>query len=168
MAKSWKTTTWASRHEPHISAGPIIYLHGYLPYDDQGEKKVILTQEDYDRAYSKTGEEDAGFAWHYLRSAVEACTLLFIGFSFSDTKVAEVLQANRDRRPHFAFLHESKIEQIEAAQSHGVMPVTVSAWEQLPQALKYIYCEGLTEDELNCTGHTKESYWEKLENGLKP
>jgi hypothetical protein len=168
MAKSWKTTTWASRHKPHKSAGPIIYLHGYLPYDDQGEKKVILTQEDYDLAYSNTGEEDTGFAWQYLKSAVEECNLLFIGFSFSDAKVAEVLQASRDRRPHFAFLNESDIEQIQAAQNLGVTPVTVSDWDQLPQALKYIYCEGLTETELTRTDHTKESYWEKMEKGLEP
>jgi len=168
MRKSWWPATWSSSGSLLEGAGPIIYLHGYLPYTGEGARDVVLTQEDYNRAYTLTDDGDGRFSWQQLTDAVECCHLIFIGFSFSDFRVGEAIRQADSTNQHFAFLLKSESRQIQAAEDIGVMPITLDSWAQLPLALEYIYCQGLTKEELQEKGLNKSQYWEKLQKGLEP
>ena len=168
MRQSWWPVTWASTGTRPDSAGPIVYLHGYLPYSGERERDVIITKSDYDRAYSGTVECKRGFAWRELTDAVDHCHLIFIGFSFSDIRVAEALRQGGSSMKHFAFLLGSESQTIEAAKKANVTPVILENWVQLPTALERLYCTGLTQQELDRTRMTKSQYWAKLQSGLEP
>ncbi len=168
MSKSWWPVTWASTALLKEGTGPIIYLHGYLPYDGNGERDVIIMNSDYTRAYKKSGAKQPGFAWSKLTDAVFLCNLIFIGFSFSDDRVNEILKHSGHSKKHFAFIHASEIKTIKVAKEVGVFPITLESWTQLPKMLSQIYCTGLTEKELIRSGMTNSQYWGVLQEGLKP
>jgi hypothetical protein len=164
MSESWWPVTWKSSEPLPEGVGEILYLHGYLPYSGRGERDVILTREDYTRAYA-----EEGFTRQELIEACRQFNLLFLGFSFSDILVCKILQNYGHTKEHFAILHESELPAIESAQAAGVLPITVRSWGQLPQMLGNVYCAGLTIQELDRTGMAEsQDYWGDLQSGLEP
>lgn len=168
MRQTWWPVTWASAGTRLEGARPIVYLHGYLPYSGEGERDVIITKSDYDRAYSGSEGNKRGFAWRELTYAVDHCHLVFIGFSFSDIRVAEALRRSGSRMKHFAFLLGSESHTIRAAKNADVTPVIMKRWAQLPEVFKHLYCTGLTRKELERTRISRSEYWAKLQKGLEP
>ncbi len=168
MKRSWWPATRTSTGSRFESAGPIVYLHGYLPYSGAREVDVVITQDDYDLAYSPSGGADGGFARNQLADAVDRYHLIFIGFSFSDDYVCKVLRRSTSQNKAFAFLHESESVAIRAAEDAGVIPVVLKSWKQLPNKLRGLYCSGLTQCELKRTERTGAEYWAALQSGLEP
>jgi hypothetical protein len=62
-----------------------------------------------------------------LQESVDQYNLLFLGFSFSDVQVCEIVRNNFGSKKHFAILHESEIPALKAARAAGVIPITVSS-----------------------------------------
>jgi hypothetical protein len=164
MTNSWWPVTWKSSDSLPEGVGAIQYLHGYLPYSGKGERDVIITESDYTRAY---GED--GFSLRMLQESVDRYNLLFLGFSFSDIQVCEILRNNLGSKKHFTILHESELSALASAQAAGVLPITVSSWMQLPEVLRDVYCAGLIKTELDRTGMLEgQKYWDDLQFGLRP
>jgi hypothetical protein len=168
MRSSWWPETRTSTGTRLESARPIVYLHGYLPYSGVREVDVVITQDDYDLAYSRSGGADEGFARHQLTHAIDRYHLIFIGFSFSDDYVCKALRRSTTQNKNFAFLHESESATIRAAEDAGVVPVVLKSWAQLPNTLRDVYCTGLTQCELERTERTGAEYWATLQSGLEP
>jgi hypothetical protein len=168
MRNSWWPSTKTSTGTRLEGAGPILYVHGYLPYSGGGEKDVVITQADYDQTYSGTGDHNDGFARDKLINTIDNYHLIFIGFSFSDSFICNSLRRSNTKNQKFAFLHKSESNAIQAAKNAGVIPVELTSWLQLPDLLGEIYCAGLTPEELKRTGKTPQEYWSTLQKGLEP
>jgi len=168
MRQNWWPVTWASGGTRPEAARPIVYLHGYLPYSGEGERDVVITEHDYDRAYFGSVGSKRGFALRELTDVINLCHLVFIGFSFSDSRVTEALRSGSSSMEHFAFLLRSEPRTLQAAKDAGVTPVMLETWAQLPEALGRVYCAGLTRRELEGMGMTGPQYWARLQKGLEP
>ncbi|MBN2350675.1 MAG: SIR2 family protein [Bacteroidales bacterium] len=168
MKQNWWPVTWKSAGSHLDKAGQIIYLHGYLPYSGEGERDVILTREDYDRAYSGIMGRKDKFAWYQLTDTIKNYHVIFLGFSFLDVKVSEILKHNNPSMQHFVFVHSSESKTIKAAVHAGVKPVILENWSQLPVALEHLYVTGITQQEFLRTQLSGAQYWDKLKKGLEP
>ena len=111
----------------------VCYLHGAL----DGKEKIIFTKESYDYAY-----EEKGFIERLLLPALHENTLIFIGFSFSDTDFTALLHKiesfKKDKMwpefgPHYALLPAppDKIYKEENLKEEYKQPVKDKIEEKL-------------------------------------
>ncbi|HEY5731890.1 MAG TPA: SIR2 family protein [Anaerolineales bacterium] len=167
MKNKWWPRTWKSQSYKSNSACPIVYLHGYLPYSKKGDRDLILLEEDYENAYQ--AENSKRFVLRELTDAIENCNLIFIGFSFADQQVINVLKSAKSSTTHFTFLHKKDDAQaIDNAAKLGVLPIEVNTWNELPEKIGQVYCSGITEKELERTNLSRDGYWTALWNRQEP
>jgi hypothetical protein len=165
----WRPRTWKSVSDP-LSSGnnaPIIYLHGYLPYAGKGNRNVILLEKQYEQAYRpyQTKTPAKFDVIREIKDAIERFNVIFIGFSFADTHVMNVLSESKSSKRHFAFLGR---DEAQSASSLGILPIEVSDWSKLPDMLGEIYCSGIPEDKLDEFHLTRSEYWQTLLNAQGP
>ena len=143
---------------------PVFHIHGYVPHPDQPvqrrdrvpwHRRLILDSKSYLKAWDSTDVFGPTMApqIHYLRHY----TTLFIGFSFADKKVRELLRkicaepnkpGTKDTRSHFAFVHVDDFRRRSEGfyDAMGVRPILFDSPGDIVKALAGIYCAGLNED----------------------
>jgi hypothetical protein len=141
---------------------PVHHVHGYVPHPGQkaaGDYKplleqLVLTRRSYDRAWR---EQDVFCATmipqifllrHYIT--------LFVGFSFTDPKITELLgkiwkeypAAKQKERRNFAILRKGADPRKQTAELAllGVRPVFVTEYDDIPDLLGAVYEAGLQDD----------------------
>ncbi len=158
--QQWKVHTPFSQDSPNERQRTVNYIHGYVPYRPGQKRELVLDRESYARAYASSG-----FARRVLKDALRDYRLLFLGTSFSDPPLREMLaQAPRaDRRKHFAFVTSDRVATVEGL---GLDAVEVGDYAEVAEALKRIYCRSLTPEDWRPFGlEDPESYWEVLKRG---
>jgi hypothetical protein len=136
----------------------IYHLHGYLPYEAGKKKEIVLSKTSYENFY-RPGE----FAYDSLTWALEHYNMIFVGFSFQDEKVCELLAGTSNNRQRFAFMPRGK---TTVAKNLGLQPVVFDRYADIPGMLETIYCSALKQDELSKFGFSDPcQYWERLKKG---
>jgi hypothetical protein len=140
---------------------PVFHIHGYVPHPfwqqedrKQAVDRLVVTREDYENVWKKDDVfgTTMGPQIHFLRYY----TVLFIGFSFTDEYVNELLRrVNRDylrhtARTHFALLHEPEVRKRgdRLFSELGVTPIKYSNHEEIPDLLGRLYQAGLVTDRI--------------------
>lgn len=153
--QQWNVTTFLSDPEDACEPGSINYIHGYLPYSAKQKHDIVLTTEGYQTAYH------GGFAEKALKRGLSDYTLIFMGTSFDDMPLREMLLSVK--RQHLAFVTENHRGRCEHL---GVTPIIVTSYDQIAAMLEAAYCSALTEDELERVGiETVKDYWQCLKAG---
>jgi len=159
--KQWKVHTWRSAFVDADSAdqrGMIYHLHGYIPYRKRPARDVVLTQETYARNYAASG-----FAAQVLQSVSDTCTLVFLGFSFDDEAVCNVLRRRTGRQPSFAFVRKPDDGRLAQLADLDIAPIPVERYGDIAPQLELVYLSGLSDDEARGVKLTKKSdYWQRL------
>ncbi len=158
--RQWKVQTPFSQEEPNQRQRTINYIHGYIPYRFSKKKDLVLTRASYNGAYAPKG-----FARRTLDEAVGKYSLIFIGTSFSDPPLCEMLQQWQIRTEgrHFAVV---KPVMVELVKKLGVCPIEVSDYEQIEQVLENVYCDALDIETCRRVGfEDRQAYWERLKLG---
>jgi hypothetical protein len=124
------------------------------------ERDLVLTQESYNDAYARNG-----FASRTLQKAITGYNLIFLGTSFSDEPLCNMLEKYRGKRQHFAIV-KSDTEAAERVNQLGICPVTVRRYSEIATVLEEVYCAALdpTECERVELANPK-AYWEQLVAG---
>jgi hypothetical protein len=152
---------------------PVFHVHGYVPFpplnkpgvhhgEQLGEgglrRSMVLTKSDYEReqksanAYSPTLGPQVHLMRHY--------PTLFIGFSFSDQWINEVLQTihsegrryndpGENMRRRFAIVNGKDFSNEYLGYLRddlGVVPVVVNSFSDIPEVLGSLYQEALERD----------------------
>jgi hypothetical protein len=158
----WKVDTPFSSRDPKAGQAPIEYIHGYLPYIREKNKKsetkgIVLSQDKYDEFY-----QEGEFAERSLRDAVSNYSLIFIGISLTDPPLVKMLKEvpRGQRPPHFAIVRQGEVEN---ADELGVSLIEVDDYAHIKEILKRVYCSGITPEVCEHYGfeHPKQ-YWERL------
>jgi hypothetical protein len=140
---------------------PVFHVHGYVhhpsyPTDERPPSvdRLVITLEDYEHVWKRKDVfgTTMGPQIHYLRYF----TALFIGFSFTDKYVCNLLkQVNRDylqhtNRTHFALLpnYEIQAKGQNFFEEIGVSPIGYSNHSEIPDLLEKIYESGLIADQI--------------------
>lgn len=145
---------------------PVFHIHGYVPFPESAtttiRRKVayeamvdlVVTRSDYARAWRSDDVYNftMGPQIHFLR---HAC-VLFIGFSFRDRWVNQLLEAlnqerarREDRLYHYALMSRNEIQRRGTAffEKLGVRPIGVDArFRELPLVLENLYQKALFHD----------------------
>jgi len=141
---------------------PVFHAHGYVPHPYQKRKGVrvpyvknlVLTRAEYKRAWNPQDVYGITMAYqiHYLRHYVT----LFIGFSFADVYICELLAKLKDEflrskvangHSHFAVLTAE--DYLNAGgdicfKAMGVKPIFCEAdYSNIPDLLGRLYTSGL-------------------------
>jgi len=158
--RQWKVQTPFSLEEPNARQRTINYIHGYIPYRFSKKKDLVLTQASYDAAYAPMG-----FARRTLNEAVRKYNLIFVGTSFSDPPLCEILQQVRGQEGvrHFAIVTSAM---VKTAKKLGICPIEVNGYAQIKDVLKHIYCDAMdirTWQRFGFEDH--QTYWERLRLG---
>lgn len=158
--KHWKVQTPFGKKEPKSKQRPINYIHGYLPYK-QGEKKnIVFTKESYDEFYAP-----GGFSINALRETIRGYNIIFLGVSFIDLPLCEMLESYKGERCHF-IIDKAGSDAIERAKLLGVHPVAVPKYSDIALALEEIYTSALSQKECEELGFAdQQAYWDRLEKG---
>jgi hypothetical protein len=150
-------------HAGAVDQIPVFHIHGYVKYPrtagEERERELeawvdpVVTTTDYEKAWE---ERDAfkftmGAQIHVLR---HYCTL-FIGFSFRDRWVNDLLRRLREERErhdraisHYAIMKKSSVDAAGALffADLGVKPIAVDDYPRIPECLGRLYQEGLKGD----------------------
>ena len=141
---------------------PVHHVHGYVPHPGQKGgndykpllEQLVLTRRSYERAWR---EQDVFCATmisqiYLLRHYIT----LFVGFSFTDPKITELLgkvwmeypAAKRKERWNYAIVRKGVDPQKQAAELEplGVRPVFVTEYDDIPNLLGAVYEAGLQDD----------------------
>ena len=141
---------------------PVHHIHGYVPHRGQDggadyiplQDQLVLTRQSYKRAWD---EQDAFCATmipqiYLLRHYIT----LFVGFSFTDPKITELLgkvwneypESKQKNRWNFAILRRSVNPHKQSAELKllGVRPIFVTDYDEIPDLLGAIYTAGLQFD----------------------
>lgn len=124
------------------------------------ERDLVLTRKSYNDAYAPNG-----FASRTLREAITRYSLIFLGISFSDEPLCDMLEKHRGKRQHFAIV-KSDTEAAERASQLGICPVMVRRYSEMAMVLEKVYCAAL--DTAECERvepATPKAYWEQLVAG---
>jgi len=95
---------WDSKARKKPSLTPTIKLHGQLAKDGRPSTSLVLSRSSYRRLLF----EDSGYS-NFLRSIMATRTILFMGFSFSDTYL------NLIRSEVLSFLHRKESKPLAYA-----------------------------------------------------
>jgi hypothetical protein len=158
----WKVDTPFSSKDPNEDQAPIEYIHGYLPYIKEKEKKsetrgLVLSQGSYDKYY-----QEGEFAAKSLRAAISNYSLIFVGLSLTDPPLIKMLKeiSHGDRPPHFAIVPQGEVEN---AAELGVNPIEINEFSQIKDTLKTVYCSGITPEDCEHYGFEHaQQYWDRL------
>lgn len=151
----------------NIQQIPVFHIHGYVPHRDQAkdkakarpyQKNLVLDRSSYMKAWKRTNVFKPTMVpqIHYLRGY----SVLFIGFSFLDNEVNKLLkdiqqevshQLSHRKRNHFALLSSERFnarlkENPNFFSELGVVPITYSTPEEIPDRLRKLYQSGLDTD----------------------
>jgi len=141
---------------------PVHHVHGYVPHQGQKEggeykpllEQLVLTRRSYERAWR---EQDVFCATmisqiYLLRHYIT----LFVGFSFTDPKITELLAkvwneypaAKKKNHWNYAIVRkgEDPKKQIAELKPLGVRPIFVNEYEDIPDLLGLVYETGLQDD----------------------
>jgi hypothetical protein len=156
----WKVQTPFSHTEPTGTQKPVYYLHGYIPYQPGAKKKIVLRQKEYTEFYAADG-----FARQGLTRVAQDQHLIFLGTSFADQDVRDILKNARGDNPrqHFAIVTRDLADDVRKL---GVCPVEVNNYSEIARVLEKVYCAarpGETRQSLGL-GNPQE-YWERLKLG---
>jgi hypothetical protein len=148
--------------EGNIRQIPVYHIHGYVPHPKQAktnvERKPFVAELVLDRSsYEAAWRSDDVFGptmgpqIHYLRNSVT----LFIGFSFMDKKVNELLQKVNEACPdtrkkkHYAFVSEEEYKEHGADfyDRNGINPIQYADPKEIRDRLGELYQAGLKADQ---------------------
>jgi len=142
---------------------PVYHIHGYVPFPHKFSKRKaeppiplvdpVVTKGDYEAAWKTDNVFNftMGPQIHVLRHF----TTLFIGFSFRDYKVNELLkdlnkerESRSDRLYHYALLKGDEIQPmgLDFYHSLGVKPICLNDFSEIPKVLSSLYQQGLIHD----------------------
>jgi len=159
----WKVMTPFSQDEPDPTQRTINYIHGYVPYKLDRRKELVLTRESYRNAYRKNG-----FARRVLEHAARDCHLIFIGTSFGDKPVIEILKNAKKkshRMQHFVIDKSPHPERRAMFEEVGITPIIVEDYAEIATVLEKLYYAGLEKNGWEKFGLTNAAYWERLKVG---
>jgi len=143
---------------------PVYHIHGYVrfPYEFRRQKEellkpyteLVITTGDYLKAW-KSGSAynpTMGPQIHILRHY----TVLFIGFSFRDFKINELLinlnkerSKRKNRLYHYAIMRKKDIDSKDKdyfENTLGVKPILVDDFPQIKDILSDLYQQGFIHD----------------------
>ena len=96
----------------HPRKFPVVHVHGYVPKTGAATKRLVFTEDDYNRLTLTSFDWSVTEIVHYLRNS----TVLFIGLSMTDPNLRRLIDAthagSRGIR-HFAIRREYHLEQKE-------------------------------------------------------
>jgi len=142
---------------------PVFHIHGYVPYPEiigarqQAEipsmVDPVLTSEDYEKAWEDHAYNfTMGPQIHILRHY----TTLFVGFSFRDKWVNDLLKELNEERVlrgkkrlyHYALMKESTINEKGKSffDDLGIKPIGVMNYNQIPEFFRSLYNQALLKD----------------------
>lgn len=151
--KQWKVRTHLSDPRLACEPGTINYIHGYIPYSRAQKQEIVLTRESYEEAYA-----EGGFARRALWKGINEYHLIFLGTSFTDLPLRQMLKAHK--RHHYAIVTP---DLAGMASELGITPVVVPRYSDIAVALKEIYCAALDSAECRTLGlENPEGYWQRL------
>jgi hypothetical protein len=164
FSEHWKVMTPFSEEKPTPAQRIISYIHGYIPYRLSYRKELVLTRESYETAYNKK----TGFARRVFENAVNEYNLFFIGTSFGDKPVNQILKdaKKRNRRKqHFVIERSPGPDRLAMFEELGIIPIIVEDYAEIAAALEELYCAGLEKSSWEKFGLTPAAYWERLKAG---
>lgn len=164
FADHWKVMTPFSEEEPDPTQRIISYIHGYIPYRLSNRKKLVLTRESYKSAYNKKN----GFARGVLETAIKKYNLIFIGTSFSDKPVNQILRnakRRKRRKQHFVIERSPDPDRLAMFAELGIIPIIVDDYAEIAIVLERLYCVDLEKNGWDKFGLTGAAYWERLKVG---
>ena len=154
----WKVQTPFSTSQINNNQRLIVYLHGYLPYTPGQKRPIVLRQTEYDSFYAP-----GGFADQMLARAISQYHLIFVGLSFTDPPLRELLLNTRDRPQHFAIAKENLAGDVERL---GVTPVVVEHYADVARVLREVYISVLNSDTCRSVEINEPiDYWQRLKIG---
>ena len=159
----WKVMTPFSQENPDKGQRTINYIHGYLPYKLNRKKDLVLTRESYKSAYRKDG-----FARRVLENTIQECHLIFIGTSFGDRPVIEILANAKKKcigKQHFVIDISPDPEKLALYRELGITPVLVDKFADVAIVLKELYLAGIEKSSWEKFGLTGADYWDRLKLG---
>jgi len=155
--KQWKVHTPSSTKQPP-DHGVIYHLHGYIPYNLKDKRELVLTDTSY-RKYYEPGE----FALQKLEEVLRKYRLIFLGFSFQDRLVCDLLRETDTRNKHFAFI---EAENAPLVSELGICPVIFDDYAEIAKMLEDVYCGTISQGTLRDYGfHEAHEYWDRLKKG---
>ena len=160
----WKVMTPFSEEKPKPTQRIISYIHGYIPYRLSYRKELVLTRESYESAYNHKD----GFARKVFENAVSEYNLIFIGTSFSDPPIKQILKGAKKknrRTKHFAIERSPDPDRLAMFEELGIIPIVVEDYAEIATVLEKLYCTGLEKNSWNKFGLTHAAYWERLKEG---
>ena len=155
----WKVHTPFSQRQPP-DHGVVYYLHGYIPYALKSKRELVLTASSY-RKYYAPGE----FALQKLKDVLNKYSLIFLGFSFQDPLVCDLLRkVDASSRPqHFAF---TEAQNANLVSKLGIIPVSFDNYADIAGMLEDVYCGTISQATLRDYGfHETHEYWDRLKKG---
>lgn len=155
--RQWKVHT-ATSENPLPEHGVIYHLHGYIPYNLKDKRELVLTTTSY-RKYYASGK----FARQKLEEVLKKYRLIFLGFSFQDPLVCDLLRQTETHNRHFAFI---EVENAQLVSDLGICPVIFDEYADIPKMLEALYCETLSQETLHGYGFREpHEYWDRLKKG---
>jgi len=140
---------------------PVFHIHGYVPHPHQSTRAIrpfvrdlVMDGASYLEAWNRTDVFGPSMVHqiHFLRGY----SVLFIGFSFLDKKVRQLLkdidsELDGHDRNHFAFVSKGEFDRQTATKADfyeemGVVPIVYASPRQIPKLLGRLYTAGLTYD----------------------
>jgi len=164
FSEQWKVITPFSKGRPKPGRRCIYYIHGYIPYELHRREKLVLTKESYESAYN----ERDGFARMVLEYAVREYNLIFIGTSFGDKPVNQILKNAKEKRygkQHFVIEKSPDLDKLVFFEKLGVTPIIVEEYAEIAAVLKALYSAGLEKSDWNKFDIDSKAYWERLKKG---
>jgi hypothetical protein len=138
----------------------VYYLHGYIPYDLKSKRELVLTASSY-RKYYAPGE----FALQKLKDVLNKYSLIFLGFSFQDPLVCDLLRKvdSSSRPQHFALIEAQNANLVSEL---GVTPVVFENYADIADVLEDVHCTTLNNATLETFDLQEPSdYWARLKKG---
>jgi SIR2-like domain len=147
--------------------GPcLVKLHGDIDLPES----LVVTDEDYDRLTTQ------GKAERFLRNLTTNYSILFIGYSFSDGYLRDILSrlhSEGESMPHYSITHDSLEQQSDLA-SLGVEPVPLTCGPDIDQTsdqfmakLATLYWTGMEGSRQMDRGHGRQCQHLLDEQGAK-
>lgn len=149
---------------------PVFHIHGYVPFPYKFRKQEaakhvsfvdpVITMSDYESAWKSDNVYNftMGPQIHILRHY----TVLFIGFSFRDRWVRELLMRLNDERKeredrlyHYAIMKKNEVDAMGCdyfVNQLGIKPISIDYFSQIKDLLSHLYQQALIHD---CHGSVK-------------
>jgi len=157
-----KPVTAKGSRAGHIKRIPVFHIHGYIHHPkfqrsstkerELTIKDLVITRDEYEKQWNPKDVFGItmGPQIHYLRYF----TVIFIGFSFEDKYVCNLLrQINKDylksaKRTHLALVSQKEVDSKPDSfyDEMGITPVIYTNHKDIPDLLFKVYRAGLQKD----------------------